>query len=97
MTPSSIVKKGPRTLAVEWVGGETHLLDVVALRRACVCAQCVDEFTRQPILKPEDVPETTRPVKVKNLGRYALVVDWNDGHNSIFSWEYLYDLGRAKS
>ncbi len=32
-------------------------------------------------------------VKVRSLGRYALAIDWTDGHNSsIYSWERLQSL-----
>jgi ATP-binding protein involved in chromosome partitioning len=92
--PRSVVKKNARNLEIQWSDGEASTLDVVQLRRACVCAHCVDELTREAILKPEEVAETVRPVKVRNLGRYALVVDWTDGHSSsIYSWDLLRELG----
>lgn len=91
--PRAVEKKGPRTLGIVWSDGEESQLDVVGLRRACVCAHCVDELTREAILKPEDVPESVRPLKVRNLGRYALIVDWSDGHSSsIYSWDLLREL-----
>ena len=88
--PSAVEKAGPRTLRVVWSDGLKSDVDVVELRRRCPCAHCVDEFTRQPLLKPEDVSDTVRPVRVRSLGRYALSVDFTDGHSSsIFSWELL--------
>jgi ATP-binding protein involved in chromosome partitioning len=95
--PQSIEKKDARTLNIVWSDGQATPYDVVALRRACVCAHCVDEMTRAQILKPEQVSESVRPVKVRNLGRYALVVDWTDGHSSsIYSWPYLRKIAQLQ-
>ncbi len=91
--PVSVEKAGPRTLRVAWSDGLKSDIDVVELRRRCPCAHCVDEFTRRPLLKPEDVSDTVRPVRVRSLGRYALSVDFSDGHSSsIFSWDLLRGL-----
>jgi ATP-binding protein involved in chromosome partitioning len=88
--PSSVEKGSEKTLSVTWSDGQKADLDVVELRRACVCAHCVDEHTREQILKAEDVAETVRPIRVRNLGRYALMIDWTDGHSSsIYSWDAL--------
>jgi|SaaInlStandDraft_1057018.scaffolds.fasta_scaffold11845_4 ATP-binding protein involved in chromosome partitioning len=88
--PTSVEKGSERVLSIKWSDGEQAELDVVKLRRACVCAHCVDEHTREQILKPEDVAETVRPLRVRNLGRYALMIDWTDGHSSsIYSWDSL--------
>lgn len=92
--PLSVDKKDARTLAISWSDGQSGDVDVVHMRRSCVCAHCVDEFTRKPILKPSDVSESVRPIKVRNLGRYALTVDWSDGHSSsIYAWDLLRELG----
>ena len=88
--PQTVQKKDSRTLEIVWTDNVQSHYDVVALRRGCVCAQCVDELTRAQILKPEQVAESVRPLKVRSLGRYALAVDWSDGHSSsIYSWPYL--------
>ena len=91
--PQAVQKKDARTLEILWTDKVQAQYDVVALRRNCVCAQCVDEMTRAQILKPEQVAESVRPIKVRSLGRYALAVDWSDGHSSsIYSWAYLRKL-----
>jgi len=88
--PKAVEKGSEKKLSITWSDGVKQDIDVVALRRACVCAHCVDEITRQQILKPGDVAETVRPIRVRNLGRYALVIDWTDGHaSSIYSWNLL--------
>jgi DUF971 family protein len=90
--PKTVEKKDPRTLAIAWSDGQNGNVDVIQMRRSCVCAHCVDEFTREPILRPEEVSDSVRPTKVRNLGRYALTVDWSDGHSSIFAWDLLREL-----
>lgn len=93
ITPTLIEKHDERTLHIEWSDGINTDFNVVELRRACQCAHCVDEMTRAQLLKPEDVSESVRPIKVKSLGRYALTMNWTDGHNSsIFSWQKLREL-----
>ena len=44
-----------RTLGILWTDGKSDAFDVVELRRKCPCAVCIDEWTRVPKLKPEDV------------------------------------------
>jgi DUF971 family protein len=90
--PTKIAKAGPRTLKVQWSDDRQDLFDVVMLRRSCRCANCVNEMTGEQILRPEQVSEAVRPVKVTSLGRYALNFEWSDGHSSIFSWDLLRKL-----
>ena len=80
-----------RTLAIKWTDGKENLYDVVELRRKCPCALCIDEWTKKPILKPEDVPDDLRPAKIASVGRYALSIAFSDGHNSGI---YTYDSMR---
>ena len=37
-------------------------------------------------------------VRIEPVGQYALKLEFDDGHNSgLFSWSYLYDLGRQQA
>jgi ATP-binding protein involved in chromosome partitioning len=93
INPINITKADETTLTIAWSDDLVTNHNVVELRRACLCAHCVDEMTREQILKPEDVSETVRPIKVKTLGRYALTISWTDGHGaSIYSWDKLREL-----
>lgn len=56
------------------------------LRRQCRCAKCIDEWTGDQVLRPEDVSETIKPVEMAPVGNYALQVSWTDGHQSIFPY-----------
>jgi len=61
-----------------------------ALRVSCQCALCVNEFTGQPILNPDSVPDDISVESVAPLGNYAIGIVWSDGHSSgIFSWEHI--------
>lgn len=82
-----------KTLAIKWTDGDEKLYDVVELRRKCPCAECKDEWTHQPKLRPEQVAEDVRPLRVNSVGRYALGIFFNDGHSTgIYSYSYLKSL-----
>ncbi len=66
---------------------------VVYLRRSCSCAACVDEWSGLRILKPEQISELVRPRRISPVGRYAINIEWSDGHKSgIYSFEYLREI-----
>lgn len=89
-TPTQIQQHDARTLAISWAdGAETHF-DVRALRLACGCAACVDEWTGQELLSPESVPDDVSPLRIQPVGRYAIQIDWSDGHSTgIYPFERL--------
>jgi ATP-binding protein involved in chromosome partitioning len=89
-TPTRIAQSGPRELAIEWGDGHESRYDVHALRLACPCAQCVDEWTGEGRLDPASVPADVRPLRIQPVGRYAIQVAWSDGHDTgIFSFREL--------
>ncbi len=91
--PTLVEKHDDLHLKIEWSDKSTSTLNVLMLRKSCQCALCVDEMTRAPLIKPGDIDESVRPVKVQSLGRYALSILWSDGHSSsIYSWAYLKTL-----
>lgn len=91
--PVKLAQEGPSTLLVRWSHGHEGRHAVRALRLACRCAQCVDEWTGQPRLAPDSVPADVRPLKIEPVGLYGLQVDWSDGHNTgIFTFETLAEL-----
>lgn len=83
----------PRTLGIVWTDGKKSALDVVMLRKKCPCAACIDEWSHEPRLNPDDVKDTVRPVKVESVGAYALTIHFNDGHKTgIYTFKYLREL-----
>ncbi len=92
-TPQRIAQDGPRTLLVAWTDGHESRFDVRVLRLACGCAQCVDEWTGENRLDPASVPDDVHPLKVESVGRYALQIEWSDGHASgIYPFRRLREL-----
>jgi ATP-binding protein involved in chromosome partitioning len=96
-TPTEIAQRGPRTLAIRWSDGAESLLDVRALRLACGCAVCIDEWSGEERLQPSSVPEDVHPVKIQSVGRYAIQIAWSDGHDSgIYPFARLRELGDSR-
>jgi DUF971 family protein len=94
----SISQLDERTLGITWTDDLISKFDVVDLRRKCPCATCVDEWTHEPILKPESVPESVRPLKIESVGQYALTIHFNDGHRTgIYTFSMLRGLPRHQN
>ena len=73
--------------------GEKRTVPPAALRKACRCANCIEEFSGKPLLDPATVSDTVYPRSIQPMGNYAVAVTWSDGHNSsIYPYETLYNL-----
>lgn len=91
--PREIMQEGEAGLRITWADARVCLFDAPALRRACPCAQCVNEWTGQRVLKPEAVPDDISIKDIAIVGRYALNFVWSDGHETgIYSFRYLREL-----
>jgi DUF971 family protein len=91
-------KYSSRRPEIEYIE-EFHILQVddeplepAELRRACRCAACVEEMTGKQILKPSDVSDSIKPLRMSTTGNYALSVDWSDGHRSLFPYRQIRKL-----
>lgn len=84
------------TLDLTWKPGETARLEFKAVRGACACASCVNEWTGQPILDPATIPADIHIKGMQLVGHYALRITWSDGHDTgLFTWKRLHELGAA--
>jgi DUF971 family protein len=93
LAPVAIRRYAGGSLGVDWSDGNRTALPYRWLRGQCPCARCVDEWTGVRTTGEADVPFDVEPVRVVSVGRYALRIDWNDGHDSgIYGYEYLRDL-----
>ena len=93
-TPTSIRQDGPRALAITWADGHQSVYDVRTLRLACACAQCVDEWSGEERLDEASIPTDVKPVSIRPVGRYAVQIDWSDGHTTgIYPFARLRQLG----
>ncbi len=94
--PASIEQQGPRHLAIEWADGAKSLYEVRELRLACGCAQCVDEWTGEGRLDRSSVPEDVHPISIETVGRYAIQIEWSDGHSTgIYPYDRLRELANS--
>jgi DUF971 family protein len=95
--PREIMQEGDTGLRINWADGRECLYEAPALRRACPCAQCVNEWTGQRVLKPEAISDELTISELALVGRYALNFRWSDGHETgIYSFRYLRDLCEGK-
>ena len=93
MTPGRIRQQGPRALAIRWGDGHESVYDVRALRLACGCAACIDEWSGEGRLDPASVPEDVHPLRIEPVGRYAIQFAWSDSHDTgIYTFERLREL-----
>lgn len=91
--PVEIKQEGNSSLRITWADGRVSEYTAAELRRACPCAQCVNEWTGERVLKPESVSNETKIEDISIVGRYALNFRWSDGHSTgIYSFRFLRDL-----
>jgi len=91
--PERLGQDGPGVLTVAWSNGHHGRHRVRALRLACRCAQCVDEWSGERTLDPDRVPPEVRPLRIEPVGLYGIQIEWSDGHGTgIFTWETLGEL-----
>jgi len=94
--PTAFGQRGPRALAITWGDGHESIYDVRALRMACGCAACVDEWTGEERLDDATVPADVAPIRIQPVGRYAIQIDWSDGHaTGIYPFRRLRALCRC--
>lgn len=92
--PSQIVEENPSTVRIVWSDGREDVFSSAALRRACPCASCVNEWTGEKMLRDESVPDETTFTTMSLVGRYAINFVFSDGHNTgIFTFRTLRNLG----
>jgi DUF971 family protein len=91
--PREISLESDALLRITWADGGVCDYQAATLRRACPCAQCVNEWTGQRTLKPEAISDEVEIKDLSIVGRYALNFRWSDGHDTgIYSFQYLRDL-----
>jgi len=96
--PREIKQAGDTGLNITWGDGLTSEFKAAHLRRVCPCAQCVNEWTGERMLKPETISEELSIANISVVGRYALNFRWSDGHETgIYSFRYLREVGEASN
>ena len=87
------IHRGDREIVITWEAGHVSTYPARALRLACQCATCKDEFTGRALLDSEAVPQDLRAESLSLVGNYAVKIRWSDGHDTgIYTYEYLLSL-----
>jgi len=93
-TPVEIrLKKEPRLLAVSFDDGSSYEYSFEYLRVHSPSAEVRGHGPGQETL--QHGKEDVRLTGVEPVGRYAVRLVFDDGHDSgLYNWDYLYELGR---
>ncbi|HUK91766.1 MAG TPA: DUF971 domain-containing protein [Blastocatellia bacterium] len=91
------VSRAERALSLTWSPTHVSRFGLDDLRSMCDCAQCrADREKAEAERKqsPRSLPilgaaRRADITSINHVGRYALGVGWEDGHQSIFTYEYL--------
>lgn len=85
-------------LAVYWSDGQKYVYRARALRFACPCAVCVDEFTGERKISADSIATDIALEKALPVGRYGVNLVWSDKHSTgIYTYKYLRELDAEKS
>lgn len=97
LIPTSLKKHSDTEMVIAWSNGETTVVPFTELRFQCRCAECVDEWTRRRRITRDKVRADIKPTKVELVGRYAVQIDWSDGHRTgIYPFGLLHDIATGK-
>jgi DUF971 family protein len=98
LEPVQIVEESDGELTIEWSDGSQSAYAAAALRRACPCAVCINEWTGEKILKDDAVPDDVHFTHISIVGRYALNFHFSDSHDTgIYSFAMLRELGQNRT
>ena len=88
------VNRSERCVEVTWPDGARTRVSCRTLREACRCANCVHEFTGEPLLDKDSLPGDLEIVDARLVGKYAVHFTFSDGHDTgMYTWQNLRDLG----
>ena len=88
--PVEIGRANEHDLKIRWQDGHESVYPARELRLKCPCAGCVDEMTGVVRVISTSVPQHVHPLKVDLVGRYAISIQWSDGHNTgIYAFDRL--------
>lgn len=93
ISPVQIIEESDSEITINWSDGSETTYNAPALRRACPCAGCIDEWTGKKILKDDEIADDIAFKQIAIVGRYALNFQFTDGHDTgIFSFAFLAGL-----
>ena len=93
-TPQPVeIKKEAEGIRVTWQDGHRGFYPHRYLRAHCQCAACVEEWTGKVMVDADTIAPTIAPKEIRPVGRYAIHIEWNDGHTTgIYAFGLLRQL-----
>lgn len=90
------IKRLPHSLVIQWKDGLCSELSYRVLREKCPCARCnAEKQQKDPfqLLPSDDHWEKLHLVGIQPVGRYAIQLQWSDGHKTgIYTFIFLREL-----
>ncbi len=92
-TAPKSVKARDGQVTIIWSDGHESPYTGRRLRLACKCAACIDEWSHESLIQPDQIPAVINAEKIDVVGLYALHFRWSDAHETgIYSYDYLREL-----
>lgn len=89
----SISQKDNHTFSIEWSDGVLQDFHLGQLQQMCPCAKCLDEKNKKVNSVRSEGFEQVRAVRVTNVGRYALRIQFTSGcSKGIYSFAMLREI-----
>jgi len=86
----TIAQKDNHIFTIEWADGIAHDYRLSSVQKQCPCAGCNDEITGKKLLDEKSIKEDVRAVRIVNVGRYALRIQFTLGcSNGIYGFDML--------
>lgn len=81
------------SFTIEWSDGKKYLYRFSQLQNKCPCAKCFDTNTQARKIDALSVDDHVRAIRIKNVGRYALRIDFTSGCSTgIYNFALLREL-----
>jgi DUF971 family protein len=95
--PKSI-KATDGNVTIIWNDEHASIYTGRSLRFSCRCAACVDEWSHEVVIQPDQIPAIVKAEKIDVVGNYALHFRWSDQHDTgIYTYDYLRSLCECKN
>jgi DUF971 family protein len=93
IVPTEIGRANEHDVRITWQDGHEGIYPARFLRLQCPCASCVDEVTGERRLTAAMVPQDVKPLGIQLVGRYAMTIQWSDGHTTgIYAFDRLREM-----
>ena len=89
-SPVEIETLKNKGLRIRWADQHEANYPFPALREACQCASCVDEWSGEKKITRSQIADDIHTKHIEAKGRYAISIHWTDGHDTgIYPFDYL--------